>query len=147
MAWTVVPMQARHIPELAALEQQCFAAPWSAAALAEELHNPHAVFLVAQDAAGRVAGYAGMHCLGGEGFITNVAVDAAARRQGVARALLAALETAGRQHALFRLTLEVRVSNAAAIALYEGAGYVRDGVRPGFYRRPTEDAAIYSRYF
>ena len=147
MTWTVRAMEARHIPGLAALEKQCFAAPWSAAALEEELHNPHAVFLVAQDATGRVLGYGGMHCLGGEGFITNVAVDPAARRQGVARSLLAALETEGRQRALSRLTLEVRVSNAPAIALYEGAGYVRDGVRPGFYRRPTEDAAIYSRYF
>ncbi len=146
MPLTVCPMQAQHIPALAALEQQCFAAPWSAQALAEELSNPHAVFLVAEQA-GEVCGYAGMHHLGDEGFITNVAVSPAARRQGVARALLAALEHYARQHTLYRLTLEVRVSNAAAIALYEGAGYRRDGVRPGFYRQPTEDAAIYSRYF
>ena len=41
----------------------------------------------------------------------------------------------------------VRVSNTAAISLYESAGYRLDGVRPGFYRNPTEDAAIYSLYF
>ena len=50
------------------------------------------------------------------------------------------------EHGLSRLTLEVRVSNTPAIALYEGAGFVRDGVRPGFYREPREDAAIYSKY-
>ncbi len=144
---TIVPMTAAHITALAALESVCFSTPWSAAALAEELDNPHAVFRVALDAAGAVCGYVGMHHLGDEGYITNVAVSPAARRQGVARALLAALDAYAAAQALCRVTLEVRVSNAAAIALYEGAGYTRDAVRPGFYRHPTEDAAIYSRYY
>lgn len=139
-------MTADHIPALAALEAACFSDPWSAAALAEELTNPAAVFLVAVDAE-RVLGYVGMHHVADEGYIANVAVDPAARRQGVARCLLAALTDYGRAHNLYRLTLEVRVSNAPAIALYEGDGWVRDGVRPAFYSHPTEDAAIYSKYF
>ncbi len=147
MAVSIVSMAAAHIAAIAALEEQCFSTPWSAAALAEELDNPRAVFRVAVDADGRVLGYAGMHHIGDEGYIDNVAVDPAARRQGVARLLMAALEAYGREHAMYRLTLEVRASNAAAIALYEGVGYVCDGVRPNFYRKPTEDAAIYSRYF
>ena len=144
---TVVPMTAAHVGAVAELEQACFAAPWSAAALAEELDNPLAVFRVAVDAAGQVLGYLGLHHVGDEGFVTNVAVAPAARRQGVAAALLAHMAAYATAHSLYRITLEVRVSNTAAIALYEGAGYVRDGVRPGFYRSPTEDAAIYSRYF
>jgi len=143
----IVSMQAGHIPDLARLERACFAAPWSAAALAEELDGPHGVFRVAVDDAGGVLGYVGMHHLVDEGFIANLAVDPAARRQGVARALLEDLAAYGAAQGLYRITLEVRVSNAPAIALYEGAGYVRDGVRPGFYRDPTEDAAIYSFYF
>ena len=143
---TVVSMREEHIPAVAALERACFAAPWSEASLREELDNPHAVFRVAEQD-GRVTGYVGMHHLVDEGFITNVAVDPAARRQGVAQALLAELAAYGTAHGLYRITLEVRVSNAPAIRLYEGAGYVRDGVRPGFYRNPTEDAAIYSLYF
>lgn len=142
----VVPMAAAHIAQIAALEERCFSTPWSAAALTEELDNPHAVFRAAVDADGRVLGYAGMHHVGDEGYIANVAVDPAARRQGVARLLMAELESYGREHALYRLTLEVRASNAAAIALYAGAGYVCDGVRPHFYAKPTEDATIYSRY-
>lgn len=142
----MVPMTAAHISALAAIEAACFAAPWSAAALAEELDNPHAVFLVAVEG-DRVLGYVGMHHLLDEGFIANVAVAPDARRQGVARRLLAALDAYGREKALYRLTLEVRASNMAAIALYEGAGYVTDGVRPGFYSHPTEDAVIYSKYF
>lgn len=143
---TVVPMTADHVPELAAIEAACFAAPWSEMALAEELDNPHAVFLVAVEDS-RVLGYVGMHHLLDEGYIANVAVSPTARRQGVARHLLAALETYGQERGLYRLTLEVRASNEAAIALYEGAGYKADGVRPRFYTHPTEDAVIYSRYF
>ena len=143
----VVPMAQEHIPALVALESACFAVPWSAAALAEELENPHAAFQVAVDETGRVLGYVGLYCVADEGQIANVAVAPAARRQGVARALLAALARLARERGLSRLTLEVRVSNAPAVALYEGAGFVRDGVRPGFYRQPREDAAIYSRYY
>ncbi len=139
-------MTAAHIPAVAALEAVCFSTPWSAAALAQELDNPHAVFFVATDG-DEVLGYAGLHHVGDEGYIDNVATYPAARRQGVARALLAAFDAYGREHRLERLTLEVRVSNTAAIALYTGAGYVCDGVRPSFYRKPPEDAAIYSYYF
>lgn len=146
MTMVILPMAATHIAAIAALEETCFSTPWSAAALTEELGNPRAVFRVALDADGRVLGYAGMHHVGDEGYIANVAVAPAARRQGVARALMAELEAYGRENALYRLTLEVRVSNAAAIALYAGAGYVCDGVRPHFYRSPTEDAAIWSLY-
>lgn len=146
MTIDVIPMAAAHIAQIAALEQQCFSTPWSAAALTEELDNPRAVFRVAADADGKVLGYAGMHHIGDEGYIDNVAVASEARRQGVARLLMAELERYGREHALYRLTLEVRASNAPAIALYTGAGYVCDGVRPKFYTKPTEDAAIYSRY-
>ncbi len=140
-------MQACHIPALCAIERACFSTPWSAASLCEELTNPLAVFLVAVSPTGAVAGYAGMHRVAGEGFLANVAVAPSARRQGVARALVTALMAAGAGAGLCRLTLEVRVSNAAAIALYEGIGFVREGVRPGFYRAPTEDAALYSFYF
>lgn len=143
---TVIPMAQSHIDAVAALEQACFSEPWSAAALTEELTNPHARFLVATEG-DAVLGYVGMHHLVDEGFITNVAVSPAARRRGVARALLADLAAYGREHALYRITLEVRVGNTAARTLYESEGYTLDGIRPGFYRAPTEDAAIYSLYF
>ena len=143
---TIVSMAQSHIAAIAAIEQACFSEPWSAAALAEELDNPPAVFLVAVEDE-TVLGYVGMHHVVDEGFITNVAVAPAARRRGVARALLAALAAYGREHSLYRITLEVRVGNIPARRLYEGEGYTLDGVRPKFYSHPTEDAAIYSLYF
>ena len=142
----IVPMQAAHIDAVAAIEQGCFAEPWSATALAEELDNPLAVFRVAVEGE-IVLGYVGMHHLVDEGFITNVAVAPDARRRGVARALLADLAAYGTANRLYRITLEVRVGNTPARTLYEAQGYTLDGVRPGFYRTPTEDAAIYSLYF
>ena len=139
-------MQQSHIAAVAALEQACFSEPWSAASLTEELSNPHAVFRVAMEG-DCLLGYVGMHHLVDEGFITNVAVAPDARRRGVARALLAELAAYGTAHSLYRITLEVRVGNAPARTLYESAGYRLDGIRPGFYRAPAEDAAIYSLYF
>ena len=143
----IVPMAERHIAAVAALERACFSDPWSADALEEELTNPRAVFIAAEGEDGALLGYAGMHHLVDEGFITNVAVSPGARRQGVARGLMEHLTAYGTAHGLYRITLEVRVGNTPAIALYEGLGYVRDGVRPRFYSHPTEDAAIYSLYF
>ncbi len=142
----VVPMRGEHIAALAAIEKDCFADPWSDAALSEELFNDCARFFVAEKN-GEVIGYLGSHVVADEMTIANVAVAPAHRRTGAAKALLAAVEHYADYHALARVTLEVRVSNAAAIALYEGAGFVKDGIRPGFYAHPTEDAAIYSRYY
>ena len=146
MELTITTMTKAHIPALAALEQACFSTPWSEAALSEELGNPLAIFLVAERK-GIAVGYAGMQVVGDEGFFTNVAVSPACRRQGIADALLAALVQIGKDRGFYRLTLEVRVSNAPAISLYEKYGFVKDGIRPRFYRDPAEDAAIYSLYY
>ena len=138
----ILPMSAEHIDAVAALERVCFSTPWSATSLREELDNPCAVFAVAVGEDGALLGYVGMHHLVDEGFITNVAVAPSARRQGVAQALLRHLSDYGAAHGLYRITLEVRVSNAPAIALYEGFGFQILGRRPKYYVNPVEDAYI-----
>ena len=140
-AVTVVPMEEAHLSALTELEKQCFSSPWSEEALREELQNPCAHFHVAL-CDGVVAGYLGCHHIGGEGFVTNVAVFPAFRRRGIARALIAAALDAP----IERLSLEVRVSNEPAIALYASLGFVNEGRRPHFYTHPDEDAFIYSYY-
>lgn len=141
----ITPMHADHLDSLADLESLAFSKPWSYDALAEELQNPLAVFYVAEDVDAESAiGYVGMHHILDEGYITNVVVHPAYRRHGVATALLRELEKYGDSHDLSRITLEVRASNAKAIALYKKLGYKKEGVRPGFYDSPKEDACIYT---
>lgn len=143
----ITEMHADHLDSLADLESMAFSTPWSYDALAEELQNPLAVFLVAEDVDAESAiGYMGMHHILDEGFITNIVVHPAYRRQGIARSLMQEAIDYAEAHDLTRLTLEVRSSNKAGIALYESMGFKRDGVRPGFYDSPKEDALIYSYY-
>lgn len=114
----IVPMNADHLEELEKLERLCFSRPWSRKMLAEELENQCAAFLVAQDGdTGKVVGYAGLLVVADEGYITNVAVFPEYRRRGVAAQLLSVFENFARGSHLAFLTLEVRPSNTAAIAL------------------------------
>lgn len=141
---TVIPMEERHLAALAEIEKACFHAPWSAAMLREELGK--GIFLVAEQD-GAAVGYVGCQTVLDEGYITNVAVSPDCRRQGVGRALVAALKARAAQAGLAFVTLEARASNAPAIALYEGAGFRRVGVRRNFYTAPTEDAVLMTLFF
>ena len=147
MYYEIVPMSREHIPQIAQLEKLCFSAPWSEAMLEEELFNPQASFLVAEDEEGRVVGYAGLHVVLDEGYINNIAVGEAYRRQGVASALLDVFLRFAEANALAFLTLEVRASNAPAIALYAGHGFEQVGRRKNYYEDPKEDAILMTRYF
>ena len=136
----IVPMEAAHVPQIAAMERQNFSAPWDETSLLSELNNPLSLWLVALDG-DRVAGYIGSQSVLGESDMMNLAVDPAWRRQGVGKALVERLlwELAEDNHCL---TLEVRASNAAAIALYENLGFRQVGRRPKYYLSPPEDALI-----
>lgn len=147
MQLVIDTMTREQIGALAALEALVFSTPWSAAAFEEELYNPQALFLVAEDAEKqRVAGYVGLHIVCGEGSVLNLAVHPDYRRQKVATALLDTALRFARAHQLTRLMLEVRASNEGAIALYEGIGFRLDGRRPRFYTAPVEDALLYSLF-
>ncbi len=146
MYYEIVPMDRSHLEQIAALEKDCFSQPWTVPMLEEELFNPQASFLVAEDGEGGVLGYAGLHVVLDEGYIDNIAVERDARRHGVASALLDVFCRFAEANLSF-LTLEVRVSNAPAIALYETHGFQQVGIRPGYYQNPREDAAIMTRYF
>ena len=144
----IVPMAAEHLNDVAALELACFSRPWSRQMLAEELDNQCAAFLVAlEPETDKVIGYAGLLVAADEGYITNVAVFPPYRRRGVAGKLLDVFLRFARANHLAFLTLEVRPSNAAAIALYTRFGFREAGRRRNYYDLPREDALILTRTF
>ena len=146
MTYKLVPMTMEHIPQVAALERVCFSRPWSEDALRSELWNDAAVIIVAESEDGSVLGYAGLQTVLDEGYITNVAVDNAYRRQGIADELIAAFVRFGQAKLAF-LTLEVRASNAPAIALYAKHGFAEVGRRKNYYDDPKEDALLMTLTF
>lgn len=143
----IVPMNADHLDELERLERICFSRPWSKRMLGEELENQCAAFLVAEDESGKVLGYAGLLVMMDEGYITNVAVFPEYRRLGVAAKIIEVYMNFAKANQLAFLTLEVRPSNAAAIALYQRFGFEEVGRRKNYYDLPKEDALILTRYF
>ena len=137
----IIQMQSVHAPQVAALEKQCFSEPWSENSIAGELSNPLSLWLVALDG-DRVAGYVGSQSVMGETDMMNIAVSPKYRRQGVAEALIEELVRQLQEKGNHCLTLEVRVSNDAAVKLYEKLGFTQIGRRPTYYRSPKEDALI-----
>lgn len=148
MRVNIVPMTADHLEELERLEKICFSRPWSRKMLAEELDNECAAFLVAEDPITKeVVGYAGLLVMADEGYITNVAVFPEYRRRGVAGQIIAVFDNFARGNRLAFLTLEVRPSNAAAIALYQSFGFEAVGRRKNYYDLPKEDALILTKEY
>lgn len=145
-SFSIRPFTADDIPAAAALEREAFGEnAWSERSLADELARDDAALFSAFDEGTSdpaFIGYAGMRAVFDEGTVNNVAVRTRWRRRGVGRALTEALIRCARNRGLRFLTLEVRVSNEAAIALYEGMGFRCAGIRRGFYSFPREDARI-----
>lgn len=134
-------MEERDLDEVAAIEREVFSEPWSRQGFADTYRKKeNCYFVAAQD--GRVLAYCGFWSAAGEADICNVAVRADARRRGLAEAMLKKLMDEGKQLGISAFTLEVRVGNAPAIALYRKLGFADAGVRPGFYAKPREDALI-----
>lgn len=134
-------MREEDLPWVAKLEKQCFSLPWSEENLRRSLADTNYLFVVAEEN-GRIAGYAGLLRALDEGDVTNVAVDGAYRGQGIGSGLVRQLMEEGRKCGIRSFTLEVRVSNEAAVHVYKKLGFVSEGIRKRFYEKPVEDALI-----
>lgn len=142
----VVPMAEKHIKAVEEMEQACFPTPWTEDGLRAELTSDTAVFRVAL-LDGVPAGYGGMHFVCGEGYIDNIAVLPAMRQRGIGTIIVESLINFTETHNGIFVSLEVRESNAPAIALYTKLGFQENGRRRGFYTKPPEDALILTKSF
>jgi [ribosomal protein S18]-alanine N-acetyltransferase len=136
---TVRPLGYSDLPQVIAIERRAFPTPWSLAMFVLELSKPSGVCVAAVEE-GRVAGYLICARYDQVWHLMNIAVDPPARRRGIATALLSEMiRRAGPDR---QYTLEVRTSNAPAIALYERFGFRSAGTRPRYYHDTGEDALI-----
>ena len=129
------------IEAVSIMEAQSFSMPWSAKDFEQLVSDEKSLYLVAE-ADGLVVGCCGVTNVRGEGNINNVVVQEAYRGQGIAYAMMQELLVRGREMGCTEFTLEVRVSNAPAIHVYQKLGFVSEGIRPRFYEKPVEDAMI-----
>ncbi|MBR1641544.1 MAG: tRNA (adenosine(37)-N6)-threonylcarbamoyltransferase complex dimerization subunit type 1 TsaB [Butyrivibrio sp.] len=136
-------MTAEDIEDAAKLEQVNLGKEaWTSKQLLDAMTRDDTVYLVAE-MAGRIVGLCGLQNISGDGEITNVSVSGDVRRQGCGYKMLRQLIERGYGIGVRDYTLEVRASNAPAIALYEKLGFKSEGNRPGFYDDPKDDAIIY----
>lgn len=142
----ILMMTESDVKAIAEIEKECFSKPWSEDGIREELTNESARFFVFKKN-GETAGYMGMHIVLDECYIANVAVLPSHRRQGIGEKLISYGESIAEKEGCVFITLEVRVSNSAAIALYEKSGFEKIGERKNFYSDPTENALIMTKYF
>ena len=142
----ISPMNEEDIAEIAEIEKECFSTPWSEDALRSELSNDGAVFLKAVTD-GEISGYIGMHTVLDECYIANIAVKNKFRRRGIGETILHSAEKEALSKGCSFISLEVRVSNAPAISLYEKHGYIAQGQRKNFYSSPIENALIMTKTF
>ena len=133
-------MTENDLDKVAAMEKEIFSMPWSKESFRESLLQNYSYFFVVEE--GDILGYCGVHNFGGDGEITNVAVDKNARGQGVATKMLQYAMEETKKIGVEAFTLEVRVSNTNAIGLYEKLGFENKGIRKNFYENPVEDAMI-----
>ena len=145
MDFLVADAAIAHIEAIEELEKQCFSQPWTREQLISQLPDERHEFLAALHE-GQPVGYVGMMCVLDEGYIANVAVSPACRRQGIADALIAELLRRAISRELAFVTLEVRAGNEAAKALYAKHGFVPVGTRKKYYTSPTEDAILMTKF-
>jgi ribosomal-protein-alanine N-acetyltransferase len=138
----LVPMRRRHLRSVLRIEAEVYPRPWSLPLFMSELNlRTSRVYTVAR-VGGSVVGYAGLMLSGEDAHVTTIAVDPAWHRHKIGTRLLLHLAREALLHGARNLTLEVRVSNSAAQAMYKGFGFVPAGIRKNYYVETNEDALI-----
>jgi [ribosomal protein S18]-alanine N-acetyltransferase len=141
VALEIRALELSDLDAIESIEQRAYPTPWSRSMFASELAKPTSICLGAYDGSGLV-GYVVNSRYVDAWHVMNVAVDPDRHRRGVATALLERLFELTADDERRGYTLEVRVSNEAAIRLYERLGFEARGIRRGYYTDNREDALI-----
>ena len=158
-------MTLEDVPAVVQIEKDCFSQPWSEQSFCESITREDTIFLVYElteeddisflsnteevsantcALATKVVAYIGMYLSFDEASITNVAVSPSYRKRGIGEQLVAEAKQSAKAAGAVQMLLEVRVSNEAAIVLYEKQHFSSLGIRKKFYQHPIEDAYIMS---
>jgi len=138
----IVPMRRRQLRAVVRIEEECYPRPWSATLFLSELAQRASRRYTVAALGPLVVGYCGLMLVGSEGHVTTLTVDPAWHRRGIATLLLLDLARAAVALGVKDLTLEVRVSNTPAQALYRRFGFAPAGVRRNYYAETNEDAIV-----
>ncbi len=136
------PMRRRHLRAVMRIESQVYPRPWSLSLFLSELALRSTRSYTVARVDGRVAGYSGLMLSLDEAHVTTIAVDPAMQRRQVATRLLLDMARVARRRGATDLTLEVRVGNYGAQALYRRFGFAPEGIRPQYYPETNEDAIV-----
>lgn len=138
----LAPMRRRHLRSVLRIEQQVYPRPWTSGLFLSELaQRDNRTYLVAK-VGGRVVGYGGAMYVLPDAHITTIAVDPERQRETIGTRLLLGLCEAASEKGATALTLEVRVSNVGAQAMYRRFGFVPAGARKAYYADTGEDALV-----
>lgn len=141
--WNLRPMDIATLSQVVDIERRAYAFPWTEGIFRDCLNVGYSAWIVASPA-DEVLAYAVMSMAVGEAHVLNLCVEPAYHQQGLGRFLLTHLQQLARSAGMDIMLLEVRKSNAAAIALYQGMGFHKLGVRKAYYpaRDGSEDALL-----
>jgi ribosomal-protein-alanine N-acetyltransferase len=137
------PMRWWDVEAAHVLETALFPDPWSVETFWSELaHVPESRHYLVAEQDGELVGYAGLVVVGRQADVQTLAVAPAGQGRGLGRRLLDALVSEARRRDAGEVLLEVRAENAAALALYTGAGFERIAIRRGYYQPGGTDALV-----
>lgn len=132
-----------HLQKIADIEKEIFSTPWSLKNITDTFKNKNNCFFVAKDLeSGETVGHICLEMVLDGGILTSVAVKEKYRNKGIAKKLMDSFIDEAKNRNIAFINLEVRASNAPAIALYEKYGFEKVGTRKNYYSKPTEDALL-----
>ena len=138
------PLTLDHIPHVLHIERDAYPEPWTFNMLRDEVDQPARYFCLMYRR-GILTGYGGFWLLLDEAHITRVTIAKEYRGRGFSKFLMTHILVQAKKDGACIARLEVREKNLPAIRLYDGLGFVREGIRKGYYQHTNEDAVLMSK--